>query len=219
VELTFESVLFLVFSVITLGGALLVVTTRNLFHAALYLMLSFFGVAGLYVLLSAPFLAGVQVVVYIGAIAILIIFGIMLTPQVTHVIAMRRSQWIAGTALALIFFLMLVSVLTPMVRELGGEDWNAEFTQDNPADVPADSITTMGRELVDLRGGYALPFEIASVLLMAAMIGAVLLVKPDEAPAETPLVGRPGIDVEVIEPAMPPIDDGQSDVPQPGIGD
>lgn len=212
-EITFESVLFLLFSAITLGGALLVVTTRNLFHAALYLMLSFFGVAGLYVLLSAPFLAGVQVVVYIGAIAILIIFGIMLTPQVTHVIGMRSSQWTIGLALALIFFLMLISVLTPMVRELGGDDWNAEFTQDNPADVPADSLTTMGRELVSLRGGYALPFEIASVMLMAAMIGAVLMVKPDEPPAIMPEPQPPTndaglVDAGLADAGMPPMGTG-----------
>ena len=71
--------IFIILSVITLGAALAVVTSKNLFHSALFMVLSFVGVAGLYVLLEAGFLAAVQILVYVGAIAILIIFAIMLT--------------------------------------------------------------------------------------------------------------------------------------------
>ena len=98
------------------------VTTHNLFHGALYLMVSLFGVAGLFVLLAAPFLAGVQIVVYIGAIAILIIFAIMLTPQVTAMRGIRTADWPAAVAVAVIFFVMLVSVVTPLMDELGVDD-------------------------------------------------------------------------------------------------
>ncbi|MBN1967498.1 MAG: NADH-quinone oxidoreductase subunit J [Anaerolineae bacterium] len=179
-EITFESIVFLIFSLITLGGALLVVTTRNLFHAALYLMLSLFGVAGLFALLTAPFLAGVQVVVYIGAIAILIIFAVMLTPQVTRVAQAHNSQWIISAVLAVIFFLVLLSVVTPLADELGVDDWNAPFTEEDPPGVPYDSLTDLGEALVDPHR-YMLPFEVASVLLMAALIGAVVLVRPKDA--------------------------------------
>jgi NADH-quinone oxidoreductase subunit J len=177
VELTFETVVFLLLSGITLGGAVLVVITRNLFHGALYLMASLFGVAGLFALLAAPFLAGVQVVVYIGAIAILIIFAIMLTPQVTQMKGPENSQWQASLVLAVIFFLTLISVVTPLMDELGVKNWSARFTQKHPASVPSDSMVALGRSLVD-QNAYLLPFEVASVLLMAALIGAVLMVSP-----------------------------------------
>lgn len=175
-ELTVESLVFLLFSLITLGGALMVVTTRNLFHAALFLMLSLFGVAGLFALLTAPFLAGIQVVVYIGAIAILIIFAIMLTPQVTAV-RPTNSQWIAGVVVAVVLFALLVSIVTPLMSELGVEGWSAVFTEKNPPPVPADSMARLGEAFVDPQG-YMLPFEVASVLLMAALVGAVMLVRP-----------------------------------------
>lgn len=193
-ELTVESLVFLLFSLITLGGALLVVTTRNLFHAALFLMLSLFGVAGLFALLTAPFLAGIQVVVYIGAIAILIIFAIMLTPQVTAV-RPTNSQWIAGVVVAVVLFAMLASVVTPIMSELGVEGWGAAFTEKNPPPVPDDSIALLGEAFVDPEG-YMLPFEVASVLLMAALVGAVMLVRPgpgdeDDAPPPAIADGAP----------------------------
>jgi NADH-quinone oxidoreductase subunit J len=185
VEITAQSIVFLIFSVITLGGALLVVVSRNLFHAGLYLMLSLFGVAGLFVLLAAPFLAGFQVVVYIGAIAILIILAIMLTPSITQMRNLYNQQWPINLALAVVFFLILASVVTPLMDELGVHHWNAGFvTEKHPAAVPADSIFTLGKKLVDPYG-YMLPFEVASLLLMAAMIGAVLLVNPGQAEEAT----------------------------------
>jgi NADH-quinone oxidoreductase subunit J len=173
-------VVFLILSAITLGGGLLVVTTRNLFHAGLYLMLSLLGVAGLFVLLAAPFLAGVQVVVYIGAIAILIILAVMLTPSVVQVPAIFNRNWVLNLALAALFFALLVSVVSPLMDDVGVDNWSANFTEDSPAAVPADSIVQLGKDLVD-PDKYMLPFEVASVLLMAAMIGAVLLVAPGKA--------------------------------------
>ncbi len=176
-EITVESIVFLIFGVITIGGALLVVSSRNLFHAGLYLMVSLFGVAGLFVLLAAPFLAGVQLVVYIGAIAILIMLAIMLTPEVTQMPRIFSQQWPASLAVAAIFFLLLISVVTPLMDDLGVDNWNADFTQEDAVDVPANSINTLGEDLVD-PDKYMLPFEVASLLLMAAMIGAVLIVNP-----------------------------------------
>ena len=177
-DITAEAIVFLVLSVLTLGSALLVVTTRNLFHAALYLMLALFGVAGFFVLLAAPFLAGFQVVVYIGAIAVLIILAVMLTPSVMHLPRIYNAQWPVNLALAVVFFLLLFSVLTPVVDDLGiSSTWDAGFTEDAPADVPASSVSDLGEALVDPQQ-YMLPFELASVLLMGALIGAALLVSP-----------------------------------------
>src|SRR5258708_25695600 len=80
--LVVQWVAFVVLSLLALGGGILVVADRNLFHGALWLLISLFGVAGLFVMLAAPFLAAVQVLVYMGAIVILIIFAIMLTRRV-----------------------------------------------------------------------------------------------------------------------------------------
>lgn len=181
--MTVQAVVFLIFSGITLGGASLVILSRNLFHAGLYLMVSLFGVAGLFVLLAAPFLAGAQVVVYIGAIALLIILAIMLTPGVTQMKRLFNDQWPVNAAVAAVFFVLLVSVLTPLMGKLGADHWNADFSQRHPGSVPADSIVNLGRALVS-RVSYMLPFEVASILLMAAMIGAVLLVNPGKAAEE-----------------------------------
>lgn len=188
-ELTVEAIVFLIMSAITLGGGLLVVTTRNLFHAGLYLIVALFGVAGLFVLLTAPFLAGFQVVVYIGAIAILIILAIMLTPRVMRMRGILTAQWPLSLAVAALFFVLLVSVVSPVMDELGVDDWGAGFTEESPPDVPEDSIVSLGKDLVD-PDRYMLPFEVASVLLMAALIGAVMLVNPGQPDGDAAGDGR-----------------------------
>ena len=84
--------IFILFSLMVLGGGLLVVTSRNLIHSAGALILSLFGVAGFYVLLEAGFLAAIQVLVYIGAIAVLIIFAVMLTRKVMEGVAGQSQK-------------------------------------------------------------------------------------------------------------------------------
>lgn len=165
-QITLQQVLFVVFGAITLGAALMVVTRRNVFHAALFLILSFFGVAGLYVLLEAPFLAAVQLFIYIGGIAILIIFAIMLTrglmnPELPGGI----PQWGAAALVALALCGMLGwTVLS--------HSWAAK-----PAGpVPENSLVILGTALVDPQG-FALPFEVASILLLVALIGAATIAR------------------------------------------
>lgn len=184
-EITAEAIVFLILSAITLGGGTAVVVTRNLFHAGLFLMVSLFGVAGLFLLLTAPFLAGAQVVIYIGAIAILIILAIMLTPSVTQIVRTHTAQWPYALAVAAIFFVIALLVVSPLAEELGADNFNANFTQDTADDVPANSMVRLGQLLVS-RVYYMLPFEIASVLLMAALIGAVLLVWPESSDDDAP---------------------------------
>lgn len=169
-ELNAQSIGFFVFSVFTIGGGLGVVTSRNLIHGALFLILSLFGAAGLFVLLSAEFLAAVQVLVYIGAIAILIIFAVMLTRSMTRLSEVFNRQWWLSAVVAVgLFVLILVGVILPV---FGGMD---------TASVAPDVATTvdLGVALVD-GNQYVLPFEVASILLTAAMIGAIVIARDNE---------------------------------------
>jgi NADH:ubiquinone oxidoreductase subunit 6 (subunit J) len=161
-----QQILFLVFGVITLGGGLMVVTRRNVFHAALFMILSFFGVAGLYVLLEAPFLAGAQLFIYVGGISILIIFAIMLTRDIMKPGQVGRNrQWIAAAIVVIALGVMLTWTVI-------GHDWVGQ----TPGAVPESSLVTLGQVLVD-QSELALPFEVASVLLLVALIGAVTLAR------------------------------------------
>lgn len=170
IEINAQSIAFLVFSICVLGGGLGVVTTHNLIHGALYLILSLFGVAGYFVLLSAPFLAAVQVLVYIGAISILIVFAVMLTRSMTRLTEVLNRQWWLSAAVGVLLFVFLaVGVILPV---WGGQD---------PQSVSAVVGTTvdLGVALVD-GNQFVLPFEVASVLLTAAMIGAIVVARDDE---------------------------------------
>jgi len=162
--MTVMQVVFLITAVVSLGGAVMVVTARNLIHAALWLILTLFGVAVMYGLLSATFFTVIQVVIYIGAIAILMIFAIMLTRRVRQEpgSSVNKGWWLAGL-IALLLFTSLVWMLST---------WPGFQTtlQELPQDF--DSIQMLGTALVSPEG-YVIPFEIASVLLLAALIGAV----------------------------------------------
>lgn len=162
--MTGAQIIFLVVALYTLISALMVVTTRNLVHAALWLVSTLFGVAVVYALLNANFIAVVQVVVYIGAIAILFIFAVMLTRR-----DMRDSgpqlnkNWWAGAMVAVLTFAGLAFLLS---------GWSG-FSK-TAAELPAgfDAISLLGEALVSPTA-YVLPFEVASVLLLAALVGAV----------------------------------------------
>lgn len=164
--MTLEQLIFLVVAVITLGAGLGVVTTRNLVHAALWLVLALFGVAILYVLLQAGFLAVVQVVIYIGAIAILMIFAIMLTRNIgSETRPQVNENWLWGLAVAVVMFAGLVFILTR---------WDGINVIATPLQNRADSMQQLGQALID-PNQYVLPFELASVLLLAALIGALVI--------------------------------------------
>jgi len=164
--MTGEQIIFLVVAFFTLGSGLMVVTTGNLVHAALWLISTLFGVAVIFALLDAGFLAVVQVVVYIGAIAILFIFAVMLTrkdmrdqgPQ------MNRNWWIgaliAASSFGGLFFLL--------------RGWNGLSRTASAIPSGFDAVNELGTALVSPTA-YVLPFEVASVLLVAALVGAVYL--------------------------------------------
>jgi NADH-quinone oxidoreductase subunit J len=164
--MTAAQIIFLVTAAATLAAGVVVVTARNLVHAALSLIVTFFGVAVLFVLLQAGFLAAVQVVLYIGAIAILIIFAIMLTRRVMQDTGPQVSrQWWLGAAIAGALFVALFLVLqqVPAFRSGG-----------TPPAIPANSLEMLGFALVD-PNQYMLPFEVASVLLLVALIGSIVI--------------------------------------------
>lgn len=157
-------ILFLIVAGVILGSALMVVTTRNLIHAALWLIVTLFGVAVLYALLEAGFLAVVQVAIYIGAIAVLFIFAVMLTRREVRERGpqMNRAWWISALIAGLTF-----GGLSFLLRGWSG------FSKAAPA-LPSgfDTIGALGQALVSPEA-FVLPFEVASVLLLAALIGAV----------------------------------------------
>jgi NADH-quinone oxidoreductase subunit J len=159
-------ILFLLVAALTLGAALQVVTNRNLVHSALWLVVSLFGVAVLFVLLNAGFFAVVQVVIYIGAIAILMIFAVMLTRRIAQDVGPSANRgWWLSALVALALFVGLFWLLS---------SWEG-FATPLPALPPgADPLTRLGEALVS-PNAYVLPFELASVLLLAALVGAIAI--------------------------------------------
>lgn len=159
-------IIFIIVAGVSLGAAVMVVTVRNLVHAALWLILTLFGVAVLFVLLNASYFAVIQVVIYIGAISILMIFAIMLTRRVMQDVGPRfnRGWWMAA----------LVSL-----GLFGGVAWMLNswegFSMVAPPLPPgADPLRELGQALVSPHA-YVIPFELASVLLLAALLGSIII--------------------------------------------
>jgi len=155
---------FWIISAITVLGALLAVTLRNLVHCVLSLILFFLGIAALYFLLRADFIAAVQILLYIGAVAVLMLFAIMLTRHVTGEDGSSglAGKWWVGSATA-----VLLGVLV----------WLAISRDKVAAALPANdqahaSVADIGRALI---GDWVVPFELMAVLLTAALIGTVVI--------------------------------------------
>lgn len=155
-----EQFIFLLFAVGTIAGACLVAFSRNIVHSAFALLLSFFSVAGLYVLLSADFIAATQVIVYIGGILVLILFGVMLTE---HIEKVNISNAVMKPARALPLLLAVIAILT-------GAIYKTHWPVKTPP-LPEPKTALMGNALL---GKFLLPFEVASVLLLVALIGAII---------------------------------------------
>ncbi|HEU4758945.1 MAG TPA: NADH-quinone oxidoreductase subunit J [Dehalococcoidia bacterium] len=156
-------VAFWVLATLTVGSALMVVAVRNLIHAVVALIISFLGIAGLYVTLSADFVAVTQVLLYAGAVSVLILFAIVLTP--------RAERDNAETFLR--FPALLLAVLVGFTLGLAALDTDWSIAGRAGFDETASAI---GEALLDK---YVLPFEMASVLLLVAMLGAIVLVRPE----------------------------------------
>ncbi len=164
-EFTLKTFIFYGFALMTIASALVVVTVRNIVHAAFSLMVTLFGVAGLYVFLQADFLAATQVIVYVGGILVLILFGVMMTSgRLEMRIHIERGQLLLGGVVALALLMLLLTVIanTPVWKNL----------TDDGTELPP--TTERIGELI-LNGPFLLPFEVVSVLLLVALIGATLI--------------------------------------------
>jgi NADH-quinone oxidoreductase subunit J len=164
---------FVVLLFVTIISAVVVVTTRNIVHAAIFLAFSFVGVAGIYLLLDAPFIAGAQVLIYVGAITVLILFAIMLTAQ-TVMREPRRTletKLVAGVVSVVLF----AAILAPNLIRAG---WVVQPDDGRlpAAPGPYDTLRLLSQGLL---GTYLFPFEVASVLLLAALVGAIVLAKEE----------------------------------------
>jgi len=190
----FQDVVFWVLTVMAVGAALGVVLVQDLFRAALLLVVVFMAVAGFFVLLNAEFLAVVQVLIYVGAIAILIIFAVMLTRDVQRGNLPNRLQIPAAVFAALLLAALVTVAIdtkwdflpaeqqervelvqTSAVTTLTGDTLTEAGVTD-----PEDQAEVQESGLADLLiGDYVLPFEAVSLLLLAALIGALALVRPN----------------------------------------
>lgn len=176
-----EQIIFILISLFTLMMGWVVVSNNNLFHAALALMASFLGVAGLYVMLDAGFLAAAQLLVYIGAISILIIFAIMLTRRMMSADESPFNSQPGLSGITAVFVFAVISFVFWQMREF----WPIEPMEGVPlasmTPVPdemiMDSIAALGRAFVS-PDAFVLPFEVASVLLLAALIGSIWVAWP-----------------------------------------
>jgi len=189
----FQDIVFWILAVMAIVGALGVVLVPNLFRAALLLIVVFVAVAGMFILLSAEFLAVVQILIYVGAIAVLIIFAVMLTRDVQHGNLPNRMQIPAA-----VFAALLLTALVAVAVDTKWEFLPAD-QQDRAELVQVNALTTLTGEVLDDAGvspedqtevqesgladllisDYVLPFEAVSVLLLAALIGALVLVRPN----------------------------------------
>ena len=164
--MTAQQILFILTGLIILGAGVCVVTVRKMLHAALWLILALFGIAVLFVILQAPFFGVVQVVVYIGAIAILVIFAVMLTRRVMFDDAPQLNRVTVGAAI--VSLALLAAIIFAYTN------WPA--FQVPLQDVPFEKgqLQYLGYSLVapDL---FLIPFEVSSILLVAALIGAIYI--------------------------------------------
>jgi NAD(P)H-quinone oxidoreductase subunit 6 len=152
----------------TLISALGVVLSRNVVHSALFMSSSFFGVAGFFVMLNAPALAAFQVLIYVGAVTVVILFGIMFTqrPQVRRYrTILNRQQWPG--------FFVAAGVGAFLAYVLSQEDWGSTRAGNGPREAAA-----FGRDLLGVSPGsevFVLLFEVASVLLLVAIVAAIVV--------------------------------------------
>jgi NADH-quinone oxidoreductase subunit J len=163
------TIAFYLFAIITLISASVVVFSKNIIYSAFGLLFAFFGVAGLYVLLMADFIALTQLMIYVGGILVLILFGVMLTTRVISV-DMRT-----GTVQTLPGLLIVAALSGTLVGVFWTTDWRVM-----PSFTGFEKTAPGIGEL--LLTSYLLPFEIASVVLLVALVGAAMIARREKKP-------------------------------------
>jgi NADH-quinone oxidoreductase subunit J len=170
-----SALMFYILSAFILGAGLLAVTTRKIFRSAIWLLFSLTGIAGLYFWLQMEFVAAVQIVVYVGGIVVLIIFSIFLTQRSGKELpAPARSRALFSALAALAGFALSFTLITGFHFQ----PWKGggPLTPVGPAETDGMSIGNIGTQLLNTgQAGYLLPFEVVSLLLLAAMIGCIVI--------------------------------------------
>jgi NADH-quinone oxidoreductase subunit J len=161
------TIAFYLFAIVTLTSASIVVFSKNIIYSAFALLFAFFGVAGLYVLLMADFIAVTQLMIYVGGILVLVLFGVMLTTRVINV-DMRT-----GTIQTLPSVLIVAALAGTLVGVFWTTDWRIM-----PASSGFEKTAPRIGEL--LLTSYLLPFEIASVVLLVALVGAAMIARREK---------------------------------------
>lgn len=162
--MTGSTIIFYLLAALTLACGVLSVTTRQIFRAAIYLLFSLIGIAGIYFWLQYEFIAAVQIVVYAGGIAVLIIFSIFLTQQAEEKLPKQKIERKIFSVLAVFCAFALVML----------QVYQHEFPASAASASP--SVQDIGRQMLNVEeSGYALPFEVISMLLLAAMVGCIVI--------------------------------------------
>lgn len=167
-----STIIFYLLAALTLVSGILSVTTRMIFRAAIYLLFSLIGIAGIFFWLQYEFIAAVQVIVYVGGIVVLIIFSIFLTQQTGELLPKQKMGRLLFSILAAFCGLALV------ILQLAQHTFTATGNESI-----APTVTNIGNQMLGIdANGYALPFEVVSILLLAAMIGCIVIAVPSNSP-------------------------------------
>lgn len=168
--MTVAQIIFYVIAAMAVAGGLGVVLARNAVYAALFLILALLAVAGIYILLASEFLALVQVLIYAGAITVLLLFGLMLTRVEDLQETMVGAQWpLAAVVCSLLMGLLITTVAT------------SNWPGDEDGMITRIPFETLGEALFRQ---WAVPFEIASLVLLIALVGAIILARDEDSDAE-----------------------------------
>jgi len=188
---------FALLAAMTIGGGAMVAFSRRITYAAFSLLFTFLGVAGLYVLLAADFLAIAQVIIYVGGILVLLLFGVMLTQRIFDIqLKVQRIQPVVGGLAALAVLGLLLAVF---------------FTTDWPAAPLREPVPTTARLGEEFMKRYVFPFEFVSMILLVALIGAALLARREDAGAPSRKPVSPGGETPSGSPAREATVMGQGD--------
>ena len=164
--MTLEVAAFWAFAIVLVGSALAVVLSKNLFHSVLWLALALTGTAGVFLLLNAEFLAGVQILLYAGGIVTVVVFAIVVTERLVGVRLSQTNRHVVRGAIAAGVFLTLI---------LGWIRRSPDLPPPPPTEV--DVTRSIGSTLLTQ---YVLPFELLGVLLVIALIGASYFARPED---------------------------------------
>lgn len=160
-----STIIFYMLAALTLVSGMLAVTTRQIFRAAIFLLFSLIGIAGLFFWMQYDFIAAVQIVVYVGGITVLIIFSIFLTQQAGDLLPKQKMGRQVFSALAAFCGFALIMV------QLYQHNFNT--TTEQPVEP---SVANIGNQMLGVgENGFALPFEVVSMLLLAALIGCIVI--------------------------------------------